>query len=281
MPSIAEKRRVFRELHQSGCFAIPNPFDVGSTVYLQSLGFKALATTSAGAAWGLGLADDMVPRDTMLAHIRDLTAASDLPMNADYGNGFARDPEGLAENVGLCVATGVAGLSIEDMSGDPGQSLYDIELAVERVKAARAAIDATGAGVILVARTECIRVGYPEPLKEAIRRLERFAEAGADCLYAPGIALAQDIGAVVKAVAPKPVNALIGGPVGGANGLSVANLADLGVRRVSVGGGLMRAAWAGFMEAAREIATTGTFVALGKAVPFAELNGLFIGRRPA
>ncbi len=272
MPSTTEKRQTFRALHESGCFVIPNPFDVGSTRYLQSLGFKALATTSAGAAWGSGLPDDAVGRSAMLDHIRAVVEATDLPVNADFGNGFADDPEGVAESVRLCVATGVAGLSIEDMSGHPGKPLYDIDLAVERVAAARAAIDAAGADVILVARSEARRVGHPESVVEAIKRLERFAEAGADCLYAPAVHAREEIAALVKAMAPKPVNVLIGGPVG----LSVADLADLGVRRVSVGGALARAAWGGFMQAAREIAETGTFEALGNAVSFADLDGFFV-----
>ena len=272
MPSTPEKRRIFRTLHESGCFAIPNPFDVGSTRYLQSLGFKALATTSAGAAWASGLPDDGVGRDAMLTHIRAVVEATDLPVNADFGNGFADDPEGVAESVRLCIATGVAGLSIEDRPSAGGTSLYDVDLAVERVAAARAAIDATGTDVVLVARSEAVRVGHPEPVVEAIRRLERFADAGADCLYAPAIHTRDAIASLVKAVAPKPVNVLIGGPVG----LSMADLAGLGVRRVSVGGALARAAWGGFIRAAREIAAQGTFDALGDAVVFAEIDGFFI-----
>ena len=272
MPSTTEKRRTFRALHESGCFAIPNPFDVGSTRYLQSLGFKALATTSAGAAWGSGLPDDAVGRSAMLDHIRAVVEATDLPVNADFGNGFADDPEGVAESVRLCVATGVAGLSIEDRPSAGGTSLYDIDLAVARVAAARSAIDAAGTDVILVARSEARRVGHPESLAEAIGRLERFADAGADCLYAPYVHTRDEVATLVKAVAPKPVNVLIGGPVG----LSVADLADLGVRRVSVGGALARAAWGGFMQAAREIAETGTFEALGRAVSFADLDGFFV-----
>ena len=182
MPTTAEKRRIFRDLHASGCFVIPNPYDIGSARYLQHLGFKALATTSAGAAWGLGLPDREVPRDVMLTHIRDIAAASDLPVNADFGNGFADSPEDVAENVYLCVATGVAGLSIEDQSDDREGSLYGIDLAVERVAAARAAIDQSGADVLLVARTEAYIVGHPDVRRESLRRLERFADAGADCL---------------------------------------------------------------------------------------------------
>ncbi len=272
MPSIAEKRQVFRDLHREGCFVIPNPFDVGSTRYLQSLGFKALATTSAGAAWASGLPDDGLGRSAMLDHIRAVVEATDLPVNADFGNGFADDPEGVAESVRLCVATGVAGLSIEDRPSSDGTSLYDIDLAVARVAAARAAIDAAGADVILVARSEAVRVGHPDSLAESIRRLERFADAGADCLYAPFIHTREAVAALVKAVAPKPVNVLIGGPLG----LSMADLAELGVRRVSVGGALARAAWGAVMRAAREIAETGTFESLGDAVSYAEIDGFFI-----
>jgi methylisocitrate lyase len=273
MPSTAEKRRVFGDLHRDGCFVIPNPYDVGSALFLQSLGFKALATTSAGAAWGLGLADDTVSRDAMLDHIKALAESSDVPMNADFGNGFADDADGVGENVRLCVDTGVAGLSIEDMSSDSANPLYDLDLAVDRIRAARAAIDAAGGGVILVARTEAYRVKHPDSAKIARTRLERFADAGADCLFAPAIRSQTEIAALVKAVSPKPVNLLIGEPIG----LSVADIANLGVRRISVGGALARAAWAGLMSAAREIATTGTFEALGRAVSFAELNGLFAG----
>ncbi len=274
MPSIAEKRQVFRRLHEEGCFVIPNPYDIGTTIYLQSLGFKALATTSAGAAWALGLADDMVGRDDMLAHIKALAETSDVPMNADFGNGFADDPESLAENVRLCVSTGVAGLSIEDFTGDPAKPLYDIDLAVERVRAARDAIEATDRDVILVARSEAYRLRHPDAAKEAMRRLELFAEAGADCLYAPGVRSRAEILALVNAVAPKPINLLIGEPIG----LSVSDIAALGVRRISVGGALARAAWGGFMAAAREIAESGTFEELGNAVSFPELNGQFLGR---
>ena len=272
MATIADKRRVFRDLHREGCFALPNPYDVGSARYLQSLGFKALATTSAGASWGMGRPDDGVSRDVMLDHIRGIVEATDLPVNADFTNGYADDPEDVAENVRLCMATGVAGLSIEDMSGAKGNQLYDIDLAVERVAAARAAIDAAGADAILVARSEAVRVGHPDSLAEAIRRLERFADAGADCLYAPFVHARDDVAVLVKAVAPKAVNVLIGGPVG----LTMAELADLGVRRVSVGGALARAAWGGVMRAARELAESGRFDALGEAVSYAEIDGFFI-----
>ena len=282
MPTTAEKRRIFRDLHASGCFVIPNPYDIGSARYLQHLGFKALATTSAGAAWGLGLPDREVPRDVMLTHIRDIAAASDLPVNADFGNGFADSPEDVAENVRLCVATGIAGLSIEDQSDDREGSLYGIDLAVERVAAARAAIDQSGADVLLVARTEAYIVGHPDVRRESLRRLERFADAGADCLYAPGVRERDDIAAIVKAAGPLPVNAPVGGPVA-PKGISVAELADLGVRRISVGGALARAAFGEFMRVAREIAEEGRFDQLGRAPGYAEVNGFFIAastRRP-
>jgi 2-methylisocitrate lyase-like PEP mutase family enzyme len=279
MATIADKRRLFRDLHGQGSFALPNPYDAGTTRYLQSLGFKALATTSAGASWGMGRPDDGVARDVMLDHIRMIVEATDLPVNADFTNGYADDPEDVAENVRLCMATGVAGLSIEDMSGAEATSLYDIDHAVERVAAARAAIDAAGADAILVARSEAVRVGHPDSLNEAIRRLERFAEAGADCLYAPYVQTREAVTALVKAVAPKAVNVLIGGPVG----LSMADLAELGVRRVSVGGALARAAWGSVIRAARELAESGTFESLGDAISYPEINGFFIedasGRR--
>jgi 2-methylisocitrate lyase-like PEP mutase family enzyme len=274
MPSVSEKRRAFRDLHRAGCFVIPNPYDVGTSRYLQSLGFKALATTSAGAAWTMGLRDDTVPRDAMLAHIALLAGASDLPVNADFGNGFADDPEAVAANVRLCAATGTAGLSIEDMTGDPARPLYDLDLAVERVRAARAALDASADDVMLVARSEVYRVRHPDAAGEALRRLARFAEAGADCLYAPGVRTRAEIDALVKAVAPKPVNVLVGEPIG----LSVADLADLGVRRISVGGALARVAWRAFMIAARDIAENGTFDRLGDAASFPEINNLFAAR---
>jgi 2-methylisocitrate lyase-like PEP mutase family enzyme len=270
MASVAERRRAFRALHESGCFLLPNPFDVGSALYLQHLGFPALATTSAGLAWSLGRSDAAVPRDAVLDHVRAMVAATAVPVNADFESGFADDPEGVAESVRLCVATGVAGLSIEDRTGDKGKPLYDLAEAIERVKAARAAIDAAGGDTILVARCESFLVGHPEPLKEATRRLQAFAEAGADCLYAPGPRRRDDFAAIVAAVKPKPVNVLIGAPIG----LTLADLADIGVRRVSVGGGLARVAWGALMRAAAEL-KEGRFDGLGQAVGFAELNGLF------
>ena len=268
MVSIAERLRRFRELHQTGCFAIPNPWDIGSARYLQHLGFKALATTSAGFAFSRGLPDNSIPREMMLEHIREIVAATDLPVNADFENGYADDPTGVAENVRLCVETGVAGLSIEDSTGRKEQPLYDLAHAAERVAAARAAI--ADSGVMLVARAECFLVGMDD-LDEVIRRLQAYAAAGADCLYAPGIGTREQIAAVVAAVSPKPVNALISGPIG----LTMADAAALGVRRVSVGGALARAAWGGFIKAAKELAEQGSFGAFRDATPHAELNDFF------
>jgi 2-methylisocitrate lyase-like PEP mutase family enzyme len=261
----------FRKLHESGCFVIPNPWDIGTARYLRHLGFKALATTSAGLAFSRGLPDTAVPRDTVLAHVAEIVAAVDLPVNADFESGYAHDPEGVAENVRLCVETGVAGLSIEDATGDRTAPLYDLPLAVERIRAARSAIDASGSGVLLTARAECFLVGHVEPLKESIRRLEAYAEAGADVLYAPGPRSREDIRAIVTAVAPKPVNVLMSANTG----LRVSDLAELGVRRISVGSSLARAAWGAFIRAARAIAEEGGFAGLDGAAPFAELNGFF------
>ena len=271
MASVAEKRRAFRALHASGCFLLPNPFDIGGARYLQHLGFPALATTSAGLAWSLGRPDRYrIPRAAVLDHVRAMVAATDVPINADFEAGFADDPAGVAESVRLCVETGVAGLSIEDQTTDRPTLLYELAEAVDRIKAARAAIDAAGGDTILVARSECFLVGHPDPLKEAIRRLEKYAEAGADCLYAPGPRRRDDIAAIVKAVAPKPVNVLVGGAIG----LTLADLAALGVRRVSVGGALARVAWGSFMRMAAEL-KEGRFDGFGQAVSFAELNGFF------
>jgi 2-methylisocitrate lyase-like PEP mutase family enzyme len=275
MPTTAEKRRDFRRLHETGCFVIPNPWDIGGARVLQALGFKAIATTSAGLAFSLGLPDNAVARDLVLDHCRAMAEASDLPVNADFENGFADRPEVVAENVRLCVATGVAGLSIEDATGKSEQPLYDFDLAVERIKAARAAIDATGGDTILVARSEVFFTKHAEPLGEAIRRLTAFAEAGADCLYAPGAVKREEITAIVGAVAPKPVNVLAHGPIG----LSVADLAGFGVRRISVGGALARAAWGGFLKAARQIAGEGRFEAFAEAASSKEIVDLFANRR--
>ena len=269
MPSIAEKRATFRKLHEGGCFALPNPWDIGTARYLQHQGFKAIATTSAGYAFSIGRPDNAVPRDAMLAHIAELVEASDLPVNADYENGYAHQPDGVAESVRLCVETGVAGLSIEDSTGDKENPLYYRDLAVARSRAARKAIDDDGGDTLLVGRAECFLVGKPD-LAETTRRLKAYADAGADCLYAPGIRTAEQITAVVQAVAPKPVNVLVGGPIG----FTMNDLAALGVRRVSVGGSLARAAWGGFIRASKALAE-GSFEGFKDAAPHPELNGFF------
>jgi 2-methylisocitrate lyase-like PEP mutase family enzyme len=268
----------FRALHESGCFALPNPWDVGTAVFLHQLGFKALATTSAGMAFARGLPDDVgaVSRDVVLAHVREVVAATPLPVNADFQAGYADDPAGVAANVALCAATGVAGLSIEDATGDRTTPLYERSAAVERVRAARAAIDGTGTGVVLTARCEAWLVGDPDPLRTALDRLVAYADAGADCLFAPGVRDPDQISAIVRAVAPKPVNVLMSAPVAG---LTLARLADLGVRRVSVGSALARVAWGAFVRAARELAEAGSFDALAEAIPFAEINGFFPEKR--
>ncbi len=268
MISIAERRKIFRELHHAGCFAIPNPWDRGTARYLQSLGFKALATTSAGFAFSRALSDGAVARDEMLAHIRDLVEACDVPVNADYENGYAEDTDDVAENVRRCVDTGVAGLSIEDATGRRQQPLYELEHAVERIRAARAAI--SDSGVVLVGRAECFLVGRTD-IREVIRRLQAYADAGADCLYAPGVEKREHIEAIVTAVAPKPVNVLISAP----DGLTMADAAALGVRRVSVGGALARAAWGGFIRAAAELAHFGRFDGFAGATPHGQLQDLF------
>lgn len=267
MTSIANKRATFRNLHESGCFVIPNPWDIGSARYLAHLGFKALASTSAGFAFTRGLPDNGVGRDAMLAHLAELVAATDLPVNADFENGFAHDPAGVAESVRLCAQTGVAGLSIEDSTGDAAAPLYDLTHAAARIRAARQALDPE---VLLVGRAEGFLVGRAD-LDDVIARLRAYSEAGADCLYAPGLRKREQITAIVEAVAPTPVNVLISAPVG----LSVADLAALGVRRISVGGALARAAWGGFIRAATEIAERGTFEALADAAPHATLQKFF------
>ena len=269
MPTIAERRKTFRELHRGGCFAIPNPWDIGTARYLQRLGFKAIATTSAGFAFSRGLPDGAVGRDAMFAHIREIVEATDLPVNADFENGYADDPNWVAENARLCAETGVAGLSIEDNSGRKDQPLYDVDLAAQRIRAAREAIG--DSGTLLVARAECFLVGVTK-IDEVIRRLTAYANAGADCLYAPGIRDRDHISAVVAAVAPKPVNLLIGGAIG----LTMSDAAALGVRRVSVGGALARASWGGFIRAAKELAEHGTFDGFAGATPHAELQEFFI-----
>jgi 2-methylisocitrate lyase-like PEP mutase family enzyme len=270
---ISSRRAAFRGLHESGCFVIPNPWDAGSARYLQGLGFKALATTSSGFAFSRGLPDGEggASRDAALAHIAEIVAAMDLPVNADFQAGYADDPEGVAESVRLCVETGVAGLSIEDATGDRDKPLYDLPLAVERISAARASIDASGADVLLTARVECFLVGHADPLRKAIRRLQAYSEAGADVLYAPGPTERAQIEAVVKAVSPKPVNVLVYSD----SNLRVANLAAMGVRRISVGSSLARAAWTGFIRAAKLIADEGRFAGFEGLVSGAELNQFF------
>lgn len=270
MTSVADKRRAFRKLHEAGCFVIPNPWDVGSARYLQSLGFKALASTSSGFAWSQGLRDGAVSRDVVLAHLREIVGVTDLPVNADFESGYAVDAAGVAESVRLAVETGVAGLSIEDSTGDVGKPLYEIDVAVERMRAARKAIDKAGGDTLLVGRAECFLVGRPD-LDETIRRLKAYSDAGADCLYAPGIRTPEQIRAVVAAVAPKPFNLL----VGSTSELTMQAIAALGVRRVSVGGALARAAWGGFMRAARMLAEQGRFDGFAEAASGRELNSLF------
>jgi 2-methylisocitrate lyase-like PEP mutase family enzyme len=270
MPTVAEKRAAFRKLHEAGCFVIPNPWNVGSARYLQHLGFKALATTSSGFAHAQGHADGAVPRDVVLDHLREIAQATDVPLNADFEGGYADTPQGVAQSVRLCVETGVAGLSIEDSTDDDTRPLYDFELALARVRAARAAIDEAGGDVIFTARTEGFIRGRPD-LDETIRRLKAFADAGADCLYSPGIRTREQIVAVVQAVAPKPVNLL----VSTALGFTVADIAAMGVRRISVGGTLARVAWNAVMRSAREIAEQGRFDSFVGIVANADLNALF------
>ena len=269
MSNAADRCREFRRLHEAGCFVIPNPWDVGSAKLLAQLGFKALATTSAGFAWSLGRRDNQVTLEQALGLLKAVAAAVAVPVNADFEGGFAAEPADVATNVTSACGTGIAGLSIEDSTGDANRPLFDFDLAVARVRAARRAIDDSGTGVLLTGRSEGFIVGRPD-LAETIRRLTAYAEAGADCLYAPGIRTKDDIAAVVKAVAPKPVNVLVGSDF-----TTVAELAQLGVRRISVGGALARAALGGFLAAAKEIAEHGTFTQLAKAVPFAEIEQAF------
>ncbi len=265
----ADKRATFRKLHEAGCFVLPNPWDVGSAKALRHLGFKAIASTSAGFAWSIGKADNRVTLEDVLAHLTALCGAVDLPVNADFEGGFAHKAEKVAANVARAVETGVAGLSIEDSTGDAAKPLYERAFAIERIKAARSAVDADNSGVLLTGRCEGFLVGQAD-LDMVIDRLNAYSEAGADCLYAPGIKTREQISAVVKAVHPKPVNLLIG-----ASGLSVGEAADLGVRRISVGGSLARTAWAGFIRAAREMSEKGTFTELGNGYPGGELNKMF------
>ncbi len=269
MTTASTRTQLFRRLHDAGCFVMPNPWDPGSARALARLGFPALATTSAGFAWSIGLADNQVSLAQALAHLRAISAAVSVPVNADFEGGFAVQPDALMANVTEATTTGIAGLSIEDSTGNPANPLFDFSLAVDRIRAARQAIDASGTGIVLTGRSEGFIAGRPD-LAETIRRLTAYAEAGADCLYAPGIRTPSDIVAVVKAVAPKPVNVLVGSDFA-----TVQTLADAGVRRISVGGALARAAWTGFLAAAQEIAALGTFGALARSVPFSEIDGAF------
>lgn len=264
----------FRALHESGCFVIPNPWNIGTALCLQNLGFKALATTSAGVAFDRGLPDEVwaIPRDAMLAHIREIVTATPLPVNADFQSGYAHDAEGVAANVALCVATGVAGLSIEDATGDNAAPLYDKAMAVRRIQMASEAICKSDTGVVLTARCEARLVDASAPLNAIIERLVAYAEAGADCLYAPGIRDTDEVAAIVKAVAPKPVNVLVSQSI---PSITVSRLAELGVRRISVGSALARTAWRSFLDAAKAIAETGTFDSFAKAASFQELNRIF------
>jgi 2-methylisocitrate lyase-like PEP mutase family enzyme len=272
------RRAAFRKLHESGFFVIPNPWNIGTARYLRSLGFKALATTSSGFAFANGLPDAewAITREMALQHIRTIVESvgsgpEALPINADFESGYAHAPDQLAENVRLCVATGVAGLSIEDATGDPSRPLYDLALGIERIRAARAAIDQTGTGVLLTARAESFLVNVPDPLTDALRRLTAYADAGADVLYAPGLRTRAEIEAVVSAVSPKPVNVIITS----SHGVSLPELAAIGVRRVSVGSALARAAWTGFLQAAHLIARENSMAGLDNAIPFADLNTFF------
>jgi 2-methylisocitrate lyase-like PEP mutase family enzyme len=269
-PSIADKRRAFHKLHEAGCFAIPNPWDVGSARFLQGLGFKALATTSSGFAWSHGHRDGGMSRDRVLDHLTDMVEATNLPINADFESGFAPDAAGVAESVRLAVETGVAGLSIEDSTGDASRPIYELHTAVARIRAARKAIDKAGGDTLLVGRAECFLHGQPD-IGQTIHRLKAYADAGADCLYAPGVRTPEHIGAVVAGVAPKPVNLLMAWP----GDLTMPEIAALGVRRVSVGGALARSAWGGFMRAAKLIAEQGKFDGFADAASGQELDALF------
>jgi len=278
--TMAVRRTNFRALHQRGCFVVPNPWDVGSARYLQHLGFPALATTSAGFAFSQGLPDStedvVVSRDRSLAYIASIAGAVDIPVTADFMSGYGVEPDDVAESVALCVATGVAGLSIEDATGDPASPLYELPVAVERVRAARQAIDASGQDVLLTARAECYHVGLPDAFRESVRRLQAYAAAGADVLFAPGPQNPGEIKALVDAVSPKPLNLLVVRNID----LRVEEIATLGVRRVSVGGALALAAWTGFIRAARALKSEGSFAGLANLVPYSEINGLFASDLP-
>jgi len=268
--TVQQKRADFRVLHERGCFVLPNPWDIGSARMLAGLGFKALATTSSGFAWSRGRPDNGISREMALAHLHDIVAATDLPVNADFESGFAVDAAGVAESVRLAVETGVAGLSIEDSTGDAARPLYPVDEAVARIRAARQAIDKAGGDTLLVGRAECFFVGHPD-IDETISRLQTYSQSGADCLYAPGLRTREHIAAAVKAVAPKPFNLL----VGGVSELTMQDIAALGVRRVSVGGALARSAWGGFIRAAKLIAEQGKFDGFADAASGQELNALF------
>jgi 2-methylisocitrate lyase-like PEP mutase family enzyme len=268
--TVQDKRAAFHALHRQGCFVIPNPWDVGSALMLQGFGFKALATTSSGFAWSKGRADGAASREAVLSHLRTLAAVTDLPLNADFESGYAPDPEGVAESVRMAIATGIAGLSIEDATGNASGPLRTIEDSVARLRAARAAIDEAGSGTLLVGRAENFLHGRPD-IGDTIVRLRAYAAAGADCLYAPGIRTREQIAVVVAAVAPKPVNLLIGAE----SEFTLKDVAAMGVRRVSVGGALARAAWGGFMRAARMIADEGRFDGFAGATTGKELNAFF------
>lgn len=267
-----DRTAAFHRLHSSGCFVMPNPWDAGSARALQQLGFPALATTSSGMAWTLGRADNHVTVQEALGHLEAVAGAVQVPVNADFEGGFAVDPAGVAANVTRAASTGIAGLSIEDSTGDEADPLFAFDLAVERVAAARQAIDESGTGVVLTGRSEGFVVGRPD-IDETVRRLHAYAEAGADCLYAPRIARLEDVSAVVAAVAPKPVNLLVNAPF-----ITVAQAAELGVRRISVGGTLARTAWGGFLDAAKEIAEEGTFTRF-EGLP--DVDGLLAGFTPS
>jgi 2-methylisocitrate lyase-like PEP mutase family enzyme len=269
-PNFASRRATFRKLHESGCFLIPNPWDPGSARALEQSGFKALATTSSGFAWSRARPDNAMDIEAVLAHCREIVEATGLPVNADFEDGHAREIEALKKNVRRCIETGVAGLSIEDATGDATRPLYQFDEAVARIRAAREAIDASGEDVMLVARAECFLTGHPDPLDESLKRLKAYSQAGADCLYAPGARSREQITTIVQAVAPKPVNVLIGSPVD----FTLADLANLGVRRVSVGSALAGAAWGGFLRAARELAE-GRFDGFAGNATYPQLNGLF------
>jgi methylisocitrate lyase len=259
---------VFRNLHQSGCFVMPNPWDAGTARVFARRGFPAIASTSSGSAWSMGRGDHQPTLDDVLVHLRTIVESVTVPVNADFETGFAVEPDEVGENVARAVATGVAGLSIEDSTGDPSTPLFDFPLAVERVRAARAAIDRSGVGVLLTGRSEGFIAGRPD-LQETIRRLVAYAEAGAECLYAPGLASLSDITAIVKAVAPRPVNVLA------RSTLTLAELTQAGVRRISVGGGFARVAWTAVVDAVREVQQHGTFSSLGRAIPGREINAMF------